>query len=119
MPRSKKNRQSGGRTLMPIQYFEPNATSPRYYPAGSPELNTANASFASGPYIPVSYGAPTGPVHPGFTGPDMGPYPNSTALQTGGGSVYDSIVNPETGRKVSIFTKKGRKILENYIASSN
>ena len=118
MPRSssRKNRQSGGRALMPIQYVEPNATSPKYYPSGSPQLN--NGSFSGGPFVPVSFGSPTGPGFRGFTGPNMGPYPNSTATQTGGGSVYDTIVNPESGRKVSIFTKKGRGILEGYINTS-
>lgn len=36
-------------------------------------------------------------------------------LTTGGGSYYLKIVNPDTGRKVSIFGKLGQKILSNYL----
>ena len=36
-------------------------------------------------------------------------------LTTGGGSYYSKIVNPDTGRKVSIFGKLGQKILSNYL----
>ncbi len=117
MPSSKKNRQSGGRVLMPIQYFDPNAEVPHYYSKGDSHLNTGNNAY--GVYRPVSYGEPTGPGFKGYTGPNLGPYPHSTKTQTGGKSVYDSIVNPETGRKVSIFTKKGRNILEQYLNATN
>jgi len=32
----------------------------------------------------------------------------------GGGSIYTKIVNPSTGRKVSIYSKKGKEVLQNY-----
>jgi len=32
----------------------------------------------------------------------------------GGGKIYTKIVNPLTGRKVSIYSKKGQEVLQNY-----
>jgi hypothetical protein len=32
-----------------------------------------------------------------------------------GGMEFNYIYNPETGRKVSIYGKTGKKILENYV----
>ena len=115
MPRSKKNRQAGGRVLMPIQYYDPNAKVPAYYPKGDSHLNNGNTAY--GVYRPVSFGEPTGSGFKGYTGPNLAPYPNSTKTQTGG-AIYNTITNPESGRKVSIFTKKGRQILENYVQAS-
>jgi methyl-accepting chemotaxis protein len=37
------------------------------------------------------------------------------AIKIGGGDSYNQIINPETGRIVSIHSKKGREILNNYI----
>ena len=34
-----------------------------------------------------------------------------------GGSLYLNIVNPHTGRKVSVFGKLGQKIIKNYITN--
>ena len=113
MPRSKKNRQTGGRVSMPIQYYDPLADVPHYYSKGDHHLNNANTAY--GPYSAVSFGEPTGVGFKGFTGPNLAASPNNTKTMTGGGSVYDTIVNPATGRKVSLFTKKGRDVLENYL----
>jgi hypothetical protein len=97
---------------MPIQYFDPKATVPAYYPAGHHSLKPGNSAY--GPISAVSYGEPTG-HEKAFTGPNLAPYPNSTKTQTGGSSPYNNIINPATGRKVSLFSKKGRDILGNYL----
>lgn len=112
MPGTRKNRQTGGRVGMPIQYFDPKASVPAYYHAGHHLLKPGNTAY--GPSSAVSYGEPTG-FGKGLTGPNLAPYPNSTKTQTGGSSPYDKIVNPATGRKVSLFSKKGREVLGNYL----
>ena len=33
----------------------------------------------------------------------------------GGGIIYTNIVNPVTGKKVSIYSKKGKEVLKNYL----
>jgi len=45
--------------------------------------------------------------------PEANPYENE--LEGGGYSVYNTIVNPETGRKVNIYGKKGTQILQKYL----
>jgi len=43
--------------------------------------------------------------------------PNETTYLGGGSKhhIYDSIVNPATGRKVSVFGKSGQNIIQNYL----
>lgn len=117
MPKFRSRSQRGGRVSMPSAYYNPGDNT-HYYPTGSSEL-TSHGNNAYGPHHAVSYGAP-GPSS-NFTGPNYAGYspqhPHSTALQTGGSHPYDRIVNPETGRRVSIYTKKGREVLRNYAAA--
>ena len=116
MPPSNKKKQAGGRVSMPLQYYDPTAKVPSYYATGDSHLNNGNNAY--GVYQPISFGQETGSGFKGYIGPNLGPYPESTNTQTGGSAVYNSIVNPETGRKVSLFTKKGRHILEQYLYAS-
>lgn len=121
MPTKHKTRKSSqrGGVSMPIQYFDPTSTLTNYYPTGSPEL-TQFGNNAYGTHHPVSYGV-SGPGE-NLIGPNLAPYeistPHSTALQTGGGNPYGMIVNPETGRRVSVNGKIGRSVLRNYLQSS-
>ena len=48
----------------------------------------------------------------------MGPSPNHSGVQTGGASEFDKIINPKTGRKVSIYGNIGRSVIRNYIKQS-
>ena len=114
MDRSRKYKQRGGVGL-PMEYFNPNSKVTHYYPSGDHHLKLGNNAY--GPQVAVSYGATT-TGSSGYTGPNMAPYPNSTATHTGGGALYDRIVNPETGRKVSLFTSKGKRVLKNYLQAS-
>tara|TARA_B100001093_G_scaffold513531_1_gene585649 strand:+ start:292 stop:732 length:441 start_codon:yes stop_codon:yes gene_type:complete len=41
-------------------------------------------------------------------------YQKPLYLQKGSSNIYNKIINPKTGRKVSIFGKKGKKILNKY-----
>ena len=115
--RLKKSQHGAGtRTLLPPQYFDPNAPS-HHYKCGSPELVPSNNAY--GPTSAVSHGIPTGKSFPGMYGPNLAPYPNSSGVQTGGSSPYDYIVNPFTNRKVNLFSKKGKAILKMYINQIN
>lgn len=104
--------QTGGRVGMPAGYF--NATDKTgYYAEGSAELSN-HGNNAYGAHRAVSFG-----VHDGKTaGPNLAGYapraPHSTALQTGGEDPYSMIVNPETGRRVSIYGKTGQRVLRKY-----
>ena len=40
----------------------------------------------------------------------------STIIDQGGGSLYKFIVNPVTNRKVSIYGRTGKKVLEYYLS---
>ena len=117
---TRKSTQKGGRVAMPIQYFDPTSTLTNYYPAESPEL-TQFGNNAYGAHYPVSYGMP-GP-NDGLVGPNLAAYeissPHSSPLQTGGGNPYEMIVNPETGRRVSVNGKIGRRVLRNYLYTSS
>ena len=115
MPRYKNQRQRGGRVAMPMQYYNPNAKVPAYYPTGSPEL-TPQAN-AYGPTVAVSHGVGSGNAFPNSVGPNLAPAPRSSGLHTGGAYAdpFDRITNPTTGRKVSIYSKKGKEVLSNYV----
>jgi len=114
--KSQRNgKQKGGRVVMPIQYFNPDAQTPAYYPRGSEILNQQYQS-AYGPIDAVNT------THPNSCMTQMGPnlapfspYNEVTGTQTGGNGVYDMITNPLTGRKVSIRSKLGQQVLNNYI----
>ena len=111
-----KHRHSGGAAQLPIQWFKPGSKMTQYYPAGSPQLNPGNSAY--GPTVAVDMGNTTGASHKGFVGPNYGPMsPKSqtSGLMTGGGNPYNSIVNPFTGRKCSIFSKTGKEVLSYYV----
>ena len=110
---NRKN-QNGGKTLMPLRYFNPKSNVPSYYPTGSPQLETGNSAY--GPNVAVSYGVPTGEGFNRMNGPNLGPFPDSTKTQTGG---YSKIVNPITGRKVSIYSKTGKNVIRTYLKNIN
>ena len=115
--KSKINKQVGGDGQgsrghgysFPIQYFGGKLN--RYFPTGSSELVPKNGAY--GETVATSFGKNVPSLYSkNMVGPNLAPYPNATNLQTGG--AYDSIVNPETGRKVSIYGKTGQKVLNNY-----
>jgi hypothetical protein len=100
---------------MPIQYFNPDAKVPAYYPNGS-EVLTRQYQSALGPINAVNT------TQPNKCGTEMGPSlaPFSpyedVGHMTGGSSVaFKQIVNPLTNRKVNINSKLGQQILNQYI----
>ena len=78
-------KKTGGRVLMPIQYFDSGAKVPKYYPAGSKELQHTSSAFGDvqansfGKYVPQL----TCGKNPS-TAPNLAASPNSSTLQTGG-----------------------------------
>jgi len=97
MKRTKVDKtQKGGRVSLPSEYF--GSDSGRYYKPGSPELQLEPSAY--------------GPNN--VKNRSIGPAPNHSNLQTGGG-IYNKIINPETGRRVSVTSKKGKQIISNYI----
>ena len=96
---SRKNKQntkkqSGGRVLMPIQYFGGQLN--RYFPAGSPQLNTLPSAY--GQTVARSFGT-TDPtlLKLNATAPNLGPMGLgsrgenlSCGVQTGGGKKKNS-----------------------------
>jgi hypothetical protein len=118
----RQQKQKGGAVLMPSEYF--GKDSGRYFAEGSPELTIGNSAY--GANLPTSRGML---IQNDLMGPQLGPTSHS-GLQTGGqrkrqqkpkqkqtGGAFDYIVNPETNRKVSVYSTLGRKIIKNYIAS--
>lgn len=104
MPR--RNKQRGGRgnsVHLPSEFFGKN--SGRY-------VDTPNqvSHSAYGQQFAVSHGTSIGN---NMVGPDLGPSPNHSGVQTGG--AFTKIINPATGRKVSIFGRIGKKILKGYL----
>jgi hypothetical protein len=72
---------SGGRVVMPSEYF--GKSSGRYFPEGSSALNPENSAY--GANIPTAHGVSIGKTTNGILGgPELGPSPNATSLQTGG-----------------------------------
>lgn len=111
-----KDRHSGGGAQLPIQWFKPGSQMTKYYPSGSPQLKPGASAY--GPTVAVDMGHSTGNTHKGHVGPNYGPMSPkspSSGLMTGGGNPYNSIVNPFTGRKCSIFSKTGRDVLAYYV----
>lgn len=110
MTKENRNRKGGGH--FPMRFFRSQEFG-NYYPAGSPEISPGNSAY--GPIIPKSYGMRTGSLFPHMVGPNLAAT-RSTPIKTGGGNnPYNSIVNPFTGRKCSIFSDTGRKVLSYYI----
>lgn len=116
--RQQKKSQRGGAVLMPSEYF--GKDSGKYFAEGSPELSIGNSAY--GANLATSRGIL---IQDNLMGPQLGPTSHS-GLQTGGkrqqkpkqtGGAFDYIVNPETNRKVSVYSTLGRKIIKNYIAS--
>ena len=105
-PTNTSGRQTGGRVSMPSEYYGKN--SGRYFEGGAPELQIANSAY--GANRATSRGVLIGK---NMSGPDLGPT-NTSGKQTGGGE-FQFIVNPESGRKVSIHGKTGQKVLKNYL----
>ena len=98
-------KQSGGKTVLPSEYFFKN--SGRY----TPENNVGmGVDSAYGPTFPTSRGTIIGK---NMMGPDLGVYPNPN--QQTGGSYYNKIINPMTGRRVGIKSTLGKRILQKYI----
>ncbi len=109
---SRKYRQMTGGAYLSSEYF--GKSSGRYYPTGNQALKTGNTAY--GEYIPKSYGEIRHTSYGLETGPNLAPYSHSSNTQTGGfSSQYDTIVNPETNRKVSLFSRKGKLVLKNYL----
>uniref|UniRef100_A0A6C0IXL4 Uncharacterized protein n=1 Tax=viral metagenome TaxID=1070528 RepID=A0A6C0IXL4_9ZZZZ len=98
-------KQNGGRVTMPSEYYGVN--SGRYTPENGVNMGMDSAY---GKTYPTSHGALIGD---NLMGPDLGPYPNHSNTQTGGG--YNKIVNPVTGRKVNVNSKLGKQIINNYL----
>ena len=101
MPRH--NKQKGGRISLPSEFFDKN--SGRYLENPQPL-----ADSAYGQQSPVSHGMSIGN---NMIGPDLGPSPDHSGVQTGG--AFFKIINPATGKKVSIFGKIGKKVLKGYL----
>ncbi len=99
---------------MPIQYFNPSAKVPAYYPSGH-EMLTKQYVSGLGPVNAVNT------TQPNACGTEMGPSLSAfspyedVSMMTGGGSVYRQIVNPLTNRKVSVSSKLGQQIINQYI----
>tara|TARA_B100000575_G_scaffold294610_1_gene312166 strand:+ start:7646 stop:8056 length:411 start_codon:yes stop_codon:yes gene_type:complete len=133
MPRRQsKYKQSGGMhgTPLPSEYFGIN--SGKYFPEGSPELGNMQISTNVEPPVIQSGGMQGTPLPSEYFGINSGKYfaagspelgtmkistsvePNVTS-QTGGYNAFNYIINPSTGKKVSLFGKKGKEVLKNYV----
>jgi len=98
---------------MPIQYFNPSAKVPAYYPSGH-EMLTKQYVSGLGPVNAVNT------TQPNACGTEMGPSLSAfspyedVSMMTGGSSVYRQIVNPLTNRKVSVSSRLGQQIIKQY-----
>ena len=120
--RRSKRQQRGGDANMssvgfPIQWFNPDAKVPTYYPSGS-EILTKEYMSAYGPIRAVST------TQANAAGTEMGPnlapfspYEDLSGIMTGGAQKrsFQQIVNPLTGRRVNIRTKLGQQIIQQYL----
>ena len=99
---------------MPIQYFNPSAKVPAYYPSGH-EMLTKQYVSGLGPVNAVNT------TQPNACGTEMGPSLSAfspyedVSMMTGGASAYRQIVNPLTNRKVSVSSRLGQQIINQYI----
>lgn len=82
MPRKSRSTKSkkmrGGRVVFPSEYY--GVASGRYHDTGSPNLQACTNAY--GQALARSFG--TGNLSDGFVGPNMGPSPSSSFVQTGG-----------------------------------
>ena len=97
--RIRKRRQRGGKVSLPSEYFGKN--SGRYFSTGSVELE----NFMS------AYGQTNGKSRPYG---NQAPGPHSSNQQTGG--MFNYIINPESGRRVNIRGRIGKRILKKYLS---
>ena len=92
---------------MPMQYYNPDYKST--YAANPPALEPS----AYGKSYAVSHGISS---FNNMVGPNLGPSPGASGLQTGGmDHLYSKITNPDSGRKVSIYSSVGKRVLKNYL----
>ena len=107
-----QQRQRGGNTTtqsvqQPMQYFNPDHQST--YAIQPPRLEPS----AYGESHAVSHGMSS---CKNMVGPSLAPSPGASDLQTGGMmQLYSKIVNPMTGRKVSVTSATGRRVLQSYL----
>lgn len=100
----------------PIQWFNPDAKVPAYYPAGN-EMLTKQYQSAYGPINAVNT------TQPNACGTEMGPnlapfspYEDLSGIMTGGAQkAFQQIVNPMSGRKVNIHSRLGQQIIKQYL----
>jgi hypothetical protein len=117
---SRKQQRGGDGNLniqsvgMPIQYFNPAAKVPAYYPSGH-EMLTKQYTSALGPIRAVNT---TQPSQCGNEmGPSLAPFSpyEDVSMMTGGNNAFNQIVNPLTNRRVNIHSKLGQQILASYL----
>ena len=102
-------KQIGGN--FPASWSNPQNTS-NYFSFNSNQLISGNTAY--GFQNGISYGVTTGGDMPNMIGPNLGIYPHSTNIQTGGNPT-GKILNPKTGRTVNINGKIGRSIIKNEL----
>ena len=119
MVSKKNNRQrkqrGGGEVAYPIQWFNPDAKVPAYYPPGSEAL-TKQYESAYGPINAVDTTQPNS-CHTQM-GPNLAPfspYEDVSNMTGGAQQAFQQIVNPFTNRKVNIHSRLGKQILQQYI----
>jgi len=100
---------------MPLQYFNPSAKVPAYYPSGH-DMLTKQYTSALGPINAVST------TQPNNCGTEMGPslapfspYEDVSMMTGGGSSLFNQIRNPLTNRLVNVNTKLGQQIINQYV----
>lgn len=107
---SKKNRtlkagcgcdrsQSGGRVMKPAEFYGGNSS--RYFASGAKELVPADHAY--GKTRAVSFGEIANDMK--TSGPNLGPYPNSSGMMTGGSNKVKKGKSSRRGKK----GKKGKK----------
>lgn len=93
--------KTGGAVIKPAEFYGGN--SGRYYATGAPELVPADSAY--GKTRAVSFGQLADDMK--TTGPNLGPYPNSSGMMTGGKRKYNK---GKKGRKSTKSKKsKGKK----------
>ena len=59
------------------------------------------------------------PIPPKYSPKGAGQYPKPSFLTNQKGGAYNFIVNPETGRRVKLNGKIGKRVLKNYLIAQN
>ena len=106
----KRQKQKAGAVTLPMEYFNP-----KYEGNYNSTNNTTKHNSAYGPILARSGMVPIPGSDSNLASPNLAPYPKATNLQTGGEHPYNYIRNPDTGRKVNIFGKTGKRVLKNYL----